>query len=376
METMISTPTTTDWKKLTHELGESFAERAAQSDKDGTFVYENYALLKTHQYFSAMVPEELGGGGVSHSEMCSILRTMAHYCGSTALALAMHQHLVAAAIWRYKNKGESIPMLQKVAKDQLVLVSTGARDWLDSNGEMIKTEGGYLLSGKKHFASQSIAGDMAVTSAPYAHPENGWQVLHFGVPMKSQGISVLDDWDVLGMRATGSQTIVFDKVFIPDSAIVLTRPRSGFHPVWDVVLTVAMPLIMSVYVGLAEKAMEITISIGKNYQRNQKHLPYIIGKMRNSLLSAQTQFDAMVRLTDNINFKPSTPTTLDIVGLKTNVSDACLQVAQEAMEAVGGQSFYKKNILERIYRDIQGAPFHPIPKWDQYVFTGEKLLGV
>lgn len=373
METM--TTSSTDWKQLTHDLGKSFAARAEQHDREGTFVFENYATLKEHQYFSAMVPAELGGGGVTHSEMCSILRIMAHYCGSTALAFSMHQHLVAAAVWRYKNKGESIPMLQKVVKDQLVLVSTGARDWLDSNGEMIKAEGGYLLSGKKHFASQSPAGDMTVTSAPYAHPENGWQVLHFAVSMKAPGVSVLDDWDTMGMRATGSQTIVFDKVFVADAAIVLARPRNGFHPVWDMVLTVAMPLIMSVYVGLAEKAMEIAVSIGKNYPRNQKHLPYIIGKMHNSLLNARTNWEAMVALTDNINFKPSTTITLGIVGHKTNIAQACMQTVQDAMEALGGQSFYRKNELERIYRDVQAAPFHPIPTWEQYAFTGERILG-
>lgn len=264
-------------------------------------------------------------------------------------------------------------MLQKVVNNQLVLISTGARDWLDSNGEMKKTEGGYLVSAKKQFASQSLAGDVAVTSAPYLHPDNGWQVLHFAVPMKAEGVSVLDDWDVMGMRATGSQTIVFDKVFVPDAAIVLARARNEFHPIWDVVLTVAMPLIMGVYVGIAEKAMEITISIGKKYQRNQKHLPYIIGKMNNTLLSARTQWEAMVALADNINFKPST-VTVDMIGLKTNVSDACIQTVKEGMEAIGGQSFYRKNTLERLFRDVQGAQFHPLPTWDQYQFTGEKLL--
>ena len=147
--------TKTSWEQLTHDLGKSFAERAAQHDMDGSFVFENYKELKTHKYFSALIPQELGGDGISHAEMCNIIRILAHYCGSTALAFSMHQHLISAAVWKYKQNGASAPMLQKVVEQQLVLVSTGARDWLESNGEMIKTEGGYLLSGKKHFASQS-----------------------------------------------------------------------------------------------------------------------------------------------------------------------------------------------------------------------------
>lgn len=372
METLTST--LTDWKQRTHDLGKSFASRAAEQDREGSFVFENYAALKTHRYFSAMIPAELGGDGIRHEEMCNIIRVMAQYCGSTSLAFSMHQHLVAAAVWRYKHKGEAAAMLKNVSANQLVLVSTGARDWLDSNGDMTKTEGGYLLSGKKHFASQSVAGDVAVTSAPYLHPENGWQVLHFAVPFNTRGVSVLDDWDTLGMRATGSQTLVFDQVFVPDSAIVLARPRTGFHPVWDIVITVAMPLIMSAYVGIAEKAMDIAQAIGKDYQRNQKHMPYILGKMYNSLTAARAQWKQMVALTDNIDFKPSESITVDMLSLKTNVATACIQTVQEAMDAIGGQSFYRKNVLERLFRDVQAAQFHPLPQWEQYAFTGERLM--
>ena len=169
----------TDWKKQTHELGKSFRAHAAENDQEGNFVFENYDILKEHRYFSAMIPKELGGGGLSFAEMCNIIRIIAHYCGSTALAFSMHQHLVAATIWKYKHKGVGEPTLRKVVDKQLVLVSTGARDWLGSNGTLQKVEGGYLFSGKKHFASQSAYGDVAVTSAPYQDKAGDWKVLHF-----------------------------------------------------------------------------------------------------------------------------------------------------------------------------------------------------
>ena len=372
METMIAPGI--NWEKRTNELGKIFAERAAQFDKDGRFVVENYADLKADRYFSVAIPEELGGDGQSFGQVCHILKDMAHYCASTALSFSMHQHLVAAAVWKYRNKGESGPMLKKVADGQLVLVSTGARDWLDSNGNMERTEGGYMLTAKKYFASQSAAGDIAVTSAPYEDPEKGWQVLHFPVPLSAKGVTLLDDWDVLGMRATGSQTIVFDRVFIPDAAIALVRPRTGYHAVWDIVIGVAMPLIMSVYVGIAEKAMEIAIALGNKYPRNQPHLPYIIGKMNNSLVSAQTQWKAMVANVKNFDFRPGQSSTLEMLSLKSNVAAACISTVDQAMDAVGGQSFYRKNTLERLFRDVQAAKYHPLPEWEQYRFTGERLL--
>jgi alkylation response protein AidB-like acyl-CoA dehydrogenase len=91
------------WLDLVHKLGKDFMARAAEHDRDDTFVSQNYAELKQHHFFSALIPPELGGGGVSHAQMCDLLRTIAQYCGSTALALSMHQHLLAANIWKYKK---------------------------------------------------------------------------------------------------------------------------------------------------------------------------------------------------------------------------------------------------------------------------------
>ena len=363
-----------NWTELTDELGKQFASGADLSDESGEFVYKNYELLKKHRYFSALIPEELGGDGLSHQQMCDIIRIIAHYCGSTALAFSMHQHLVSAAVWKYKAKGEGVPMLTKVSKEQLVLVSTGARDWLGSNGEMKKVEGGYRFSAQKSFASGSSVGNVAVTSAPYMTENGEWQVLHFSVPFNMDGVSVKNDWDTMGMRATGSNTIVFNEVFIPDSAIVLTRPRNEFHAVWNLVIGVAMPLIMSAYVGIAEKALEIAISMGKNYARNQKHLPYIIGQLNNKLISAQVQLKAMYALTNNFDFTPSENVSVDMLSYKTNVADACIDAVSLAMEAVGGQGFYKKYELERLFRDVQASSFHPLPKWDQFEFTGVRIL--
>ena len=369
-----ATTVSTKWETIVHQLGRDFADRATEHDKSGAFVTENYRQLREHRLFSALIPEELGGGGISYPEMCHLIRILAHYCGSTALAFSMHQHLIAASVWKYRHKGAGAQLLQRVSEQQLVLVSTGARDWLQSNGELQQTEGGYLFSAKKHFASQSAIGDIAITSAPFQHPDGSWQVLHFPVPLDAVGVTVANDWDVLGMRATGSHTIIFENVFVPETTIALARPRAGFHPVWNVVLTVAMPLIMSAYLGIAERAMEIAVGIGKKYHRNQQHLPYIIGKLNNTLLSAQAQWKSMISLTNNFDFQPDEGITMQILSYKTNVANAVMSTVSQAMEAIGGQSFYRKNELERLFRDVQGARFHPLPEWDQYVFCGERLL--
>src|SRR5215510_105353 len=125
------------------KLGPAFAAAAAAHDADDRFVRENYTALKEYRAFSAMVPEELGGGSLPHSEMCHFIREMAQCCSSTALAFAMHQHIVAAAVFNYRRGNPGEKLLRRVAEGELVLVSTGATDWLKSSGVLTLCEGGF-----------------------------------------------------------------------------------------------------------------------------------------------------------------------------------------------------------------------------------------
>src|SRR5438132_35925 len=96
-----------DWVNVVRELGTTLAGRAAEHDATDRFVAENYVTLKERGVFAAGVPGELGGGDASHAELCAMIRELAHHCGSTALAVSMHTHIVAALgyIWRSGNKG-------------------------------------------------------------------------------------------------------------------------------------------------------------------------------------------------------------------------------------------------------------------------------
>ncbi|MDF9796603.1 alkylation response protein AidB-like acyl-CoA dehydrogenase [Catalinimonas alkaloidigena] len=362
--------TITQWTELIHSLGKDFVSRAARYDASDTFVKENYVALKEHKFFTAMIPTALGGQGLSHAQMCSMLREIAHYDSSTALALSMHQHLLAANIWKYKHGKGGEVVLKKVVNQQLTLISTGARDWLESNGKMEKVEGGYLVSAEKHFASQASVGDVLVTSAPYKDPEKGWQVLHFPIPMHTKGVFVMDNWHTLGMRGTGSHTVKLDQVFVPESAIVLSRPQGEYHMFWNVVLTVALPLIMSVYVGIAEQAVETAL---KNVSV-KPHMPVLIGEMNNELINAQVVLKDMIGLCNNFDFQPTDHMGQAMMCRKSLVAKSAIKAVEKAMEAVGGRSFFRAFTLERLFRDVQAGIFHPLPEKSQHQFSGEFLL--
>jgi alkylation response protein AidB-like acyl-CoA dehydrogenase len=368
------TGTREQWIRKVHQLGPDFENRATAHDRDDSFVAENYAELKENGFLAAAIPTELGGAGLSYSAMCEVLRTLAQSCSSTALALSMHQHLLAAAIWKYHRGQGGEEMLKRVAAHQPVLVSTGARDWLESNGEMVACEGGFYVTALKSFASQSALGDVLLTSAPYQDPAKGWQVLHFPVPMKAQGVRVLEDWQALGMRGTGSHTVKLERVFVPESSIALRRPRGEYHPFWNVVLTVAMPLIMSVYVGIAQKAARIALQWARDQKSPKPHLAGGIGRMLNELTSAELHLADMIRIANDLEFDPEDQHGQDILSRKTNVAHACIGVVTKAMETIGGQGFYRSFGLERLFRDVQAARYHPLPDKDQQQFLGEYML--
>ncbi|MGE3541130.1 MAG: acyl-CoA dehydrogenase family protein [Candidatus Tectimicrobiota bacterium] len=364
-----------DWNRIAHELGADFASRAAVHDANDSFVAENYNALKQHRIFSAGVPDTLGGGGASHADLCALVRELAHACSSTALALSMHMHLLAATVWRWQQGQPVEPFLKRIVAEQLVLVSTGATDWVESSGSARKVEGGYRISGRKTFASGCPAGNILVTSAPYDDPQDGLTVLHFPVPLSADGVTILESWRTLGMRASGSHDVLLSEVFVPDSAIALRRPQGKWHPFWNVVVTVAMPLIMAVYVGVAEAA--VTLARREAQKKvSDPSLPYLVGEMENALVTAQMALQGMIDLAANYRFTPTNETASAVLMRKTIAANAVLDTVEKALEVVGGAGFFRSVGLERLLRDVHGARFHPLPEKRQLLFTGRVTLGL
>ncbi|HEX7002560.1 MAG TPA: acyl-CoA dehydrogenase family protein [Trueperaceae bacterium] len=363
------------WLEQLEELGPVFAERAAAHDKDARFVAENFTDLKKRRFFSFGVPAELGGGGASHSELCGVLRQLARYCGSTALTASMHMHLIAANVWKYRRDQPGEKVLRKVAQEELVLVSTGGRDWLSSSGEMTKAQGGYRVNARKAFSSGCEYGDVLVTSARLEGPSRGAQVLHFSLPLSTEGIELQNDWFTLGMRGTGSRTVALDGVFVPDEAVVLARPADVWHPVWAVVAGVALPLIMAVYVGVAEQAAELALSLAR-HKRASDELAYLAGELENELTVARLALDGMISLANDYRFEPTQELASEMLVRKTICTGSVMAVAGKALELAGGVGFFQGVGLERLVRDLHAAQFHPLPAKQQHRFTGRLALGL
>lgn len=357
-------------------LGPDFGTRAARHDQDDSFVAENFAALKTAGAFEVGVPAELGGGGASHADLCAMIRDLAHHCGSTALAFSMHTHLIATLsyIWRSGNKGPE-PLLRRVAAERLVLISTGGSDWLASSGRLVKVDGGFRMTGRKVFGSGVPAGDLLMTSGIYDDPAAGPTVIHFPVPLKAEGVKILDTWKVHGMRGTGSHDIMLEDVFVPEAVAAggVHRPVGKWHPFFHTIALVAFPVFYAAYLGVAESARDLAVKLSAG-KKEDPLTAMTLGEMENEIVAAQLAHASLVEMA--AREAPGPATTSAVACRRTILGKAAIRAVEKAMEAAGGAGFYRAAGLERAFRDIQAARYHPVVEKQQLRLTGRLLLGM
>ncbi|MGH6961763.1 MAG: acyl-CoA dehydrogenase family protein [Dongiaceae bacterium] len=359
---------------LAHRLGERFAKRASGHDADDSFVRENYAELKQHRVFSAGVPGEFGGGDASHAELGEMLRTLAQYCSSTALALAMHTHQVSIQVWRWRSEGAPVePLLRRIAAEELVLVSSGGSDWLNGSGKAEPAEGGYRITARKIFASGSPAGQLFMTMAVLDQGGEEPTVLHCAVPFAAPGVTVLDNWRTLGMRGTGSNDVILDGVFVPAAAVGVRRPQGKWAPVMHTTAGLALPLIYCVYLGIAEAARDLAVEAARA-KRSDMTLHYLVGELENELMAARLAVASMMDTAQSPKF--DSDTTNSVLMARTLAGRHAIRTVEKALEVAGGGAFFRERSLERLFRDIQAARFHPMQEKPQLLHAGRVALGL
>ncbi len=366
--------TTTSLTDIVHKIGPEIASRAALADETGQFVSENYALLKQHGLVEAGIPAEFGGGDASIDDLGQMLKTLAHYCGSTALAFSMHQHQVAIPAWRWRHQKLAAvePLLKRIAAEKIIVLTSGGSDWIAGSGKAEKVEGGYKITARKSFASGAEAAALFMTSAVLEEEGGARSVLHFGVPMNSPHVRIDPVWNTLGMRGTGSNDVVIDGHVVPETAVALKRKAGEWHPLFQIIATIAIPLIYGVYVGIAEHARDMADTMAGK-RRADPNITQLIGQLETELRGAQIAHEYMLSVTRRN--APSAETINDVMMGRQLVARHALRAVELAMEAAGGASYFKRSELECCFRDVQGARFHPMQLVQQANYAGAMALG-
>jgi alkylation response protein AidB-like acyl-CoA dehydrogenase len=199
-------------------------------------------------------------------------------------------------------------------------------------------------------------------------------VLHFGVPMNSPKVKVLDTWRTLGMRSTGSHDIMIDGHVVPDAGVALSRKAGEWHPLFQIIATIAFPLVYSVYLGTAEGARDMALDIARQKKASSHHALELAGRMETELAAARLACDWMLDATRK--GAPSAETVNQVMTGKQLVTRHAIAAVEFAMELAGGAGFYRAAGLERRFRDIQAARYHPLQSGPQAQYAGAMALGL
>jgi alkylation response protein AidB-like acyl-CoA dehydrogenase len=211
------------WVEIAARHADDFAGRAAQHDRENSFPFENFDAMRASGYTNMPIPTELGGGGASLLDICLAQERLARGDGATALAVNMHLGLlwVMGDLWR--SSGESgHHLLEKVAQERLIVfgaVTDPAADSLKcatgfgyTTVRAERVDGGFCINGRKAFGTNSPVGDLFGSTAIYHDPVEGDINLLFIIPKDTPGLVCQNDWDTLGMRASGSHSCVSGSV--------------------------------------------------------------------------------------------------------------------------------------------------------------------
>jgi alkylation response protein AidB-like acyl-CoA dehydrogenase len=141
------------------------------------------------------------------------------------------------------------------------------------------------------------------------------------------------------------------------------------------VLTIAFPIFLSAYVGVAEAARDLALQQLQR-KRADADVWYLIGELENALTTGQMAVRELIELCANYAFTPDIPTANAAAIRKTIAAQALLAAVEKALEVVGGGGLFRTMGLERLLREIHGVQFHPLQAKRQHRFSGRVALGL
>ena len=376
---------------LATTLADDFATRAAQHDEEGSFPYENYTRLKETGYTILTVPEELGGMGASLLERVKTQERLAQGCAPTALAINMHFNVMGLLInlWHKRKAPIVESMLRKIVQERLIVGGSGSEpdnaiSVLRPKTQAVRVDGGWRVSGRKIFSTQSIALDRYFAEATWKEGEHqGKQpgtVISFMIPRDTPGFIIKDDWNTMGMRSTESRSTELQDAFIPESDVFLERPVFTRGGVTDL-FPRAPFTIGSVYIGIAIAARDFVVEFMRDRPRfplkkPMSHLPSVYNKVG--------EMDALIETARAVMWKAAAEADQEEPRRWIRKSVASRMVAMEnsvrvvdlAMRTVGGIAYFKRLPLERYYRDVRAGLFHPFDTDETLELLGKTAFGI
>ena len=375
---------------LSAELLGRFRDRAAAHDASGAYPHDDLAELRNRGWLLAPVPVELGGLGLDLAQVAAGQRLLARFAPATALSTSMHLYWVGLGADLARFGHPFGPRILDWATAGEVLASGHGEAGNDipialSTTRAERVPGGWRIHGRKLFGSLGPVWDRIGFHAMDTSDPAGPMVVHGFLSRQAPGVEVVATWDAQGMRATESHDTLLDGAFVPDADVLALVPAGppddpalGAMAIW------ALTLISNVYVGIAERAMDIAIEHCHRATSiaipagSIAHHPLVqarIAEMHLELAAARAQLDRLATdWVDGADHGASWP--IHVFAAKWRSATAAMRVVDLACDVVGGASFRRGHELERLSRDVRAARFHPGTDAFTHETIGKALLGI
>ncbi len=364
---------------MARELAARFDERAAEHDRAGTFPHENYADLRAAGLPALSVPIAYGGMGASLLDSIMVIEELARGDAGTALSFTMHVQTIGSAVEANAWPPGLLERLCRAAVTQGALVNSAASEpelGSPSRGGKPKTTAAperdasgrithWRLNGHKNFAS--LIPELDYVIIPAALEDGSDDVARFLVPA-GEGMEIVETWDSLGMRTSGSHDLRIHNVCVADDAM-LNRGNegpSGKGP--DSVNAWFMLTLSAVYLGVAQAALDdaatfalarIPTALGKpiaDVESTQRRL----GQAAFAIEQARLVLYHVAELWTRFPEQRATALGARVGVAKVTVTNNAIAAVDHAMRVAGGASMSRTLSFERHYRDVRAGLSHPI----------------
>jgi alkylation response protein AidB-like acyl-CoA dehydrogenase len=373
--------------RLAETLADELAPRAAAHDREASFPHEGVDALKRAGYFTAPIPVEYGGLGVtSVHDLVVASSRLARGDASVAIGVNMHLAVLLNIVRRWQAAvaagdarrtaafGES---MEAIARDGVVMataISEFGQDLTRPGTTATRTPDGWRIDGRKAFCTMSPAATVLITAVTFVGDDGVERYGYAEIPPATAGVEIHGDWDALGMRASGSHSVTFAGVEIPSAAL-----RGGFvsgdaEAYMDRNLAAGL-FHASASLGIAESAAAAVLrtlaSRGEPDARTRTLVAENVielGACRATLARACTLMDESGD---------------DLVALfaeaqaaKAFLNEASARIVDRALALSGGAGYLNGNPLARAYRDVRAGSFmQPLGANRAYDLLGDVALG-
>jgi 3-hydroxy-9,10-secoandrosta-1,3,5(10)-triene-9,17-dione monooxygenase len=381
------TPTRTELVARAASLRPLLEANAEQTDRDRRVVDENIEAAQGAGLFRITVPKRYGGYETDFGTLVAVAAELAKGCASTSWVVS----LINTNSWLMAGWSKRV-------QDEIWADSPDARcvGVLAHNGRVERATGGLLVTGEWPWTSGIWHAQW--TSAGVLLPREDGATEPGVVVMPVQDISVKDTWQTVGMRGTGSNTIVADKVFVPDHRVIeVSRFVGGNYDTEfkdevlyrAAIIPVTSLILVGPLLGLASAALEHVLEKAPkraithtNYraQNDSATFQASVAKAALTIDGAYLQAFHAAREIDQAAIDDRYPAVLErahIRGHSGHVAQLCREAVDRLVSAHGASTFAESNKLQRIWRDLNVGSRHAFLNTEvNYEIYGKALMNV